>query len=113
MSEGSVTSELPPNAPAQPLHALPGNALPEIDRSQIVGELIEVATNANKWSRANTIATLEMAVFALLVSMLAKGTTLTAEQIQSVISDASGLVGTAVAPAAAVKGLVEFLRSDR
>lgn len=74
---------------------------------------MDVVTHGSKWSRANTIATLEMAVFALFVSVMARGTTLTAEQIQAVISDASGLVGTAVAPAAAVKGIVEFLRSDR
>lgn len=110
MSEGSVTQKQPTIPPAQPLQ--PDGSL-AYEPPQITSELLEVATNANKWSRANTIATLEMAVFALLVSMLAKGTTLTAEQIQAVLSDAAGLVGTAVAPAAAVKGVVEFLRSDR
>ena len=86
---------------------------PPAGTQQIVSELLDVATYANKWSRANTIATLEMAVFALFVSVLARGTSLTSEQIESILNGAGGLVGTSVVPAAIAKSIVEYLRSDR
>lgn len=66
-----------------------------------------------RWSRANTLATLEMLGFAIVGSVLAKSTTLDGEAIQQLLTDATQLFGSTAIPMTAIKALVEYMRSDQ